>query len=160
MDSKAPLASTGCMVHTQTAVVQDGSLKESGGNRGRLEAADRETLVVVQREWNGWRTAMVMLTDLEDVRWLQPNGAPRPLIHAYVSCSKLQSGDLQHDCDLMSAPQRLLVCVLKSHTAPYVFENLARLASKADARQMPDRSVAIASAERDIDVLTTTESTT
>ena len=32
--------------------------------------------------------------------------------------------------------------------------------SKAGARQMPDRSVAIASAAHDIDVLTTTESTT
>jgi hypothetical protein len=89
-------------------------------------AADHETLVVVQREWNGWRTATVLLTDLEDIQWLQPNGAPRPLIHAHVSCTKLQSGELQHDCDVMTAPHYLMVCVLKSHTAPRVFEELAR----------------------------------
>ena len=93
---------------------------------------DHPTLVVVQDEWNGWRTAMVPLADLEDVRWLQPSGAPRPLIHAHVSCSKLHPGDLRHTCD-GAAPHAVLVCVLKSHTAPHVFEELARRASSRAA---------------------------
>lgn len=160
MDSMPPLVSTGSIMPTQPADVREWSFEESGRNRRRSEATDGETLIVVQREWNGWRTAMVMLPDLEDVHWLQPNGAPRALIHAYVSCSKLRSGDLQHNCELMSAPHHLLVCVLKSHTAVYVFEGLARLASKAGPREMPQRSVAIASAERHIDVWATTESRT
>jgi hypothetical protein len=87
-------------------------------------------LVVVQREWNGWRTALASLDDLEDIRWLQPDGAPRPLIHAYLLCTRLQSGDLPHDCDASSGPHRLLVCVLKCHTAPGVFEALSSRASE------------------------------
>ena len=74
---------------------------------------------------------MALLTDLHDIHWHQPPGAPRPLIHAYLSCSKLQSGNLLHDCEPMSAPHQLLVCLLKSHTAPWVFEDLARRASEA-----------------------------
>ena len=89
------------------------------------------TLVVVQREWNGWRTALASVADLEDVHWLQPAGAPRPLIHAYVPCAKLRSGNIPHDCDRASAPHHLLVCVLKSHTAPDVFEALTRRAGEA-----------------------------
>lgn len=93
---------------------------------------DHPTRVVVQDQWNGWRTAMVLLADLEDVRWLQPAGAPRPLIHAHVSCSKLHPGDLRHTCD-GAAPHAVLVCVLKSHTAPRVFAELARRASSGAA---------------------------
>ena len=128
MDSAAALAFTVCML-AHTAAVQRESGNESGSSHGRPEALDHRTMVVVQRDWQGWRTATVMLSDLEDIRWLQPNGAPRPMIHAHVTCSKLRPGDLQHDCDLRSAPHHLLVCVLKSHTAPSVFEELARRAS-------------------------------
>jgi hypothetical protein len=110
------------------ADAQDRSFEKLGRNRRRPEAADHETFVVVQREWNGWRTATVKLTDLGRIQWLRPGGAPRPLIHAYVSCSKLQSGDLEHDCDPMSAPHDVLVCVLKSRTIPQVFEELVRRA--------------------------------
>jgi hypothetical protein len=81
---------------------------------------DERAEIAVQREWNGWRTAMVRVTDLQDIHWLQPNGAPRPLIHAYVSCTKIQSGDISHDCHSTSPPHSLLVCVLKSHAAPCV----------------------------------------
>lgn len=123
------LGSTDCMALTQPAGVQPES-KESLGNGGRSEAADHHTFVVVQREWNAWRTSMVTLADLKDIQWLHPAGAPRPLIHAYVDCSHFPASDLQHECDLNSAPHRLLVCVLKSHTAPYVFDELARRASE------------------------------
>ena len=85
--------------------------------------------MVVQREWNGWRTAVARLIDLEGLHWRQPDGAPRPLVHAHVLCTKVQSENLTHDCDAASAPHRLLVCVLKCHTAPGVFALLSQRAS-------------------------------
>lgn len=89
--------------------------------------------VAVQRNWNGWRTATVPVGALEDIHWHQPHGAPRALIHAYVSCSNVRSGDLEHECDRTSAPHRILVCVLKCHTPAKVFAELADRASAARA---------------------------
>jgi len=85
--------------------------------------------VVVQRDWNGWHTASARLGDLEQVHWRQPAGAARPLIHAFVTCSNLLRGDVPHECSAASAPHRLLICVLKSHTAPMVFDELVRRAA-------------------------------
>jgi len=90
-------------------------------------------LVVVQRDWNGWRKAMAPVSALEDVHWHQPVGAPRPLIHAYVTCSALVSGDVPHEC-ADGTPHRLLVCVLRQHTAPSVFEQLTRAADAVASR--------------------------
>jgi hypothetical protein len=61
-------------------------------------------LVVVQRYWSDWRTAMVRLADLENIHWSQPSGAPRPLIHASVCCDKIVSGEIAHECHLMPCP--------------------------------------------------------
>jgi hypothetical protein len=93
--------------------------------------ADASTLVIVQREWDGWRTAQVRLGDLEDVHWFQPPRAPRALIHAYVNCSSIVSGELPHECRQGSEPHRLLVCVIKIHTAPWIYDELA---SRANSR--------------------------
>jgi hypothetical protein len=90
----------------------------------RRSAADDRRDVVVQREWNGWRTATVRVSDLQDVHWFQPAGAPRPLIHAYVSCGDIHSGQIPHECQATPPPHRVLVCVLKSHTAARIFEQL------------------------------------
>jgi hypothetical protein len=90
--------------------------------------------VVVHREWNGWRNAMVRLAHLNEIRWVQPPGAPRPLIHAQVNCRDVYSGDLQHDCEPTSAPHPLLVWALKSHSAPLVFAELARRATEFSCR--------------------------
>ena len=73
---------------------------------------------------------MVRLTDLEDIHWAQPSGAPRPLIHASVCCDKLVSGDIAHECQLTPRPHSLLVCVLRSHVGPCVFEELAHRAGE------------------------------
>jgi hypothetical protein len=86
------------------------------------------TFVVVQRAWSDWRTAVVHITELEDIHWFQPAGAARPLIHAYVWCDKIISGNLSHDCFRSPGPHRLLICLLKSHTAPCVYEALAERA--------------------------------
>jgi hypothetical protein len=87
-----------------------------------------EMLVWVQREWNGWQTAAVRLADLRDIHWFQPPRAPRPLLHGYVSCASLTSGEIPHDCERSESPHTLLVCVLKSHQLPSVFTEMARRA--------------------------------
>lgn len=91
-------------------------------------------LVVVQRAWSEWRTALVRVSDLEDVHWFRPAGAVRPLIHAYVWCDKVVSGRLSHDCSTPATRHRVLVCLLKSHTTGNVFAELARRANTATAR--------------------------
>ena len=94
-----------------------------------------DILVVVQRDWNGWRKAMAPLSMLEGVHWRQPQGAPRPLVHAYVHCNTFVSGDVAHECTEGIA-HRLLVCVLKCHTAPSVYDQLVAQAN-ATAAQAP-----------------------
>ena len=90
-----------------------------------------EPLISIQREWNGWRTAQVRLSALQSVHWFQPSGAPRPLLHGYVSCEQIVAGEVPHEC--AGAPNhRLLVCVLKSHTAGAIY---AALAHRADEQR-------------------------
>jgi hypothetical protein len=86
--------------------------------------------VSVTTEWNDWRTAYARLGDLRDVHWHQPKGAPHALVHAYVSCLEIASGDLAHRCDALSAPHRLRVCVLKCRNIPTVYAELARRADE------------------------------
>ncbi len=96
---------------------------------GRMEPT-HETLIRVLAEWNGWKSAEVRLDDLEDVHWRQPNGAPHTLVHAYVHCTQVVSGDLPHDCNRWSLPHRLRVCVLKRHTIGTAYAELARRADE------------------------------
>jgi hypothetical protein len=83
-----------------------------------------DQLVVVRAEWNGWRTAHVRVVDLEDIHWWCPVGAPRPLIHAFVSCRAAVAGGLSHCCDAKTA-HRVQICILKCHVASCVFQELA-----------------------------------
>ena len=85
-------------------------------------------LVQVRCAWNAWRTAEVRVGDLHDVHWLQPAGAPRPLLHAYVDCTDLLTGEIPHDCTSANAPHRLLICVLKRYAAPQAYTELAHVA--------------------------------
>lgn len=87
--------------------------------------AEDETLIGVQRDWDGWRTGEVRLDDLQTVHWFQPRRVPRPLVHGYISCANIVTGNIPHDCNLSEAPHRLLVCVLKSHTVPRAYMELA-----------------------------------
>lgn len=101
-----------------------------------------ERLVAVVPEWNGWRTAAVRLADVHDVHWLEPEGAPRPVLHAYVSCSKIVSGDLEHECRDSATPHRLLVCILKTRNAPGVYSELVRQANQALGTAFDEEPVA------------------
>jgi hypothetical protein len=89
-----------------------------------------ELLIRVHREWHGWRSAEVRFSDLQEIHWHQPSGAPHSLIHAYVSCTGLVTGDIPHDCDGKSAPHKLLVCVLKRHALPSAYTALVRYADQ------------------------------
>jgi hypothetical protein len=88
-----------------------------------------DMLIPVQREWKAWRTAEVRLRDLEHLHWLQPNGAPVPLVHGYVCCTSFVSRDIPHNCGGEGLPHRLLVCVLKRHIPPFAHAELARRAA-------------------------------
>lgn len=92
--------------------------------------ASPDHLIAVQTMWNGWRTALVRVGDLENLHWFQPVGAPRALLHAELLCTALRSGSVPHQCDPATRPHRLMVCVIKSHVTAVIFEALANLAGE------------------------------
>jgi hypothetical protein len=89
-----------------------------------------EILIRVHSNWKGWRNAEVRLADLREVCWFQPKGAPQAIVHGYISCSNIVTGEVPHDCDRRSAPHRLLVCILKRHAMPTVYTELVRRADE------------------------------
>ena len=91
-------------------------------------ALEDDAPIRVHETWDGWRYAEARASGLRDVHWLQPPGAPHPLIHAFVSCTSLSLGSLAHQCDPSSAPHQLRVCVLKRHTTPSAYAALAERA--------------------------------
>jgi len=93
--------------------------------------ARNEPLISIQREWNGWRTAQVRASALQSVHWHQPSGAPKPLLHGYISCEEILAGNISHEC-AGTPGHRLLVCVLKCHTADAIY---AALAHRADEQR-------------------------
>jgi hypothetical protein len=95
-------------------------------------SAHDDSLIRVHGEWKGWQTAEVRFRDLLGVHWFQPNQAPHPLVHGYICCTQIVSGEIPHACG-RTAPHRLLVCVLRSHTLPTAFAELARYADQHQA---------------------------
>jgi hypothetical protein len=93
---------------------------------------DDDAAISITAPWNGWRSAQVRLGALREPHWYQPAGAPKPLLHVYVSCTSISSGELTHVCDPASAPHRFRACILKSHNMPAVY---AELASRAGGDQ-------------------------
>jgi hypothetical protein len=89
-----------------------------------------ESVVCVQGTWDGWKTAEVRLRDIVDLHWHQPVHAPRPLAHGYVLCTDVVGGEIPHRCERSTAPHRLRVCILKRHSAPSVFAEIARRADE------------------------------
>jgi hypothetical protein len=100
--------------------------------------SDSAKIVRVQTDWKGWRTADIRLSDLQEIHWSQPSGAPRRLVHGYVSCANIAAGVLPHECD-GGRPHRLKVCVIKSHTCAAVY---AELEQYANARDMTEQRAA------------------
>jgi hypothetical protein len=94
--------------------------------------------ITVVGQWNGWHTAQVRLADVQDVHWFRPSGAPRSLLHGYVRCTDITEGGIPHDCERTKGPHRVLVCILKRHTMPTTYIELAALANR---RAVNDRQV-------------------
>ena len=90
-----------------------------------------ELLITVHGDWRGWRSASIRLSDLRNVHWFQPQQAPRPLLHGYISCSDIVEGEIEHRCSQTRRPHRLRVCVLKRHALPSAYAMLARQADRA-----------------------------
>ena len=90
-------------------------------------------LIRVQSEWNGWRNAEVRLRDVKSVHWFHPSQAPHSLVHGYIACTNVVTGDIPHRCDPASRPHRLRVCILKRHAIPSVYAELARRADEQQA---------------------------
>lgn len=102
-------------------------------NRKRIQPMGDE-LISVQLDWSDWHTAMVPLSDLRDVHWHQPSRAPHALLHGYVACSGIVSGNIPYDCQSQSAPHRLRVCILRKHVLAGVYSELSRRANERCAR--------------------------
>ena len=81
-------------------------------------------------DWKHCHSATTRFADLHDVHWHQPPGAPHSMVHGYVACTDIATGDIPHECDRTTAPHRVHVCVLKRHTIPWAYAELARLADR------------------------------
>jgi hypothetical protein len=103
-------------------------LSETTSRKGTVPIEDMR--IRVHWNWNGCRTAEVRPGDLQQLHWFQPQGAPRPILHGYIQCSRIVTGDMPHGCNRLDAAHRLLVCVLKRHTLPVLYMELAQ---RADA---------------------------
>ena len=90
-------------------------------------------IIRVQSEWNGWRTARRENERPPRGPLVPAEGAPRSLVHGYVSCASITAGELPHNCTGTGSPHRLLVCVIKSHTSEAVYAELER---RANARAL------------------------
>jgi hypothetical protein len=44
---------------------------------------------------------------------VSPEPGAAPLVHGYISCTDIISGDFPHDCERTGAPHQRLVCVIK-----------------------------------------------
>jgi hypothetical protein len=97
---------------------------------GESMQAYGDALIRVHAEWSGWLNADVRLGSLHGICWRQPHRATHAIVYAYLFCSDIVRGALPHDCHHESAPHRLLVCILKRHTIPSVYTELARRAEQ------------------------------
>src|SRR5688500_8755927 len=107
-----------------------------------------EVLVRVHRDWDGWHSAEVRLRDLQDIQWLQPAHAPHQLLHGFVLCNRLVSGEIPHNCDSRSGPHLLCVCVLKRHAIATTYAELVRRASRLTDRERTASRAALAADHR------------
>jgi len=89
-----------------------------------------DLVVNVHDRWNGCHGADVRVGALRLVQWHRPDRAPHEMVHGYVLCSDIISGQIPHECDHRT-PHQLFVCVLKKHATAMVYDELVR---RADGR--------------------------
>jgi hypothetical protein len=97
---------------------------------------ETDTVLRVLGAWTSWRSAHVRFDDLHDIHWLQPSGAPRPIVHGYISCSDILDGEIPHGCERTKGPHLLLVCILKAHTNPSAYATLTTRADRSRRRSV------------------------
>ena len=107
-----------------------------------------ELLVRVHGDWDGWHSAEVRLRDLRDVQWFRPVHAPHEILHGFVPCTRLVSGEIPHACDRSSAPHLLRVCVLKRHAIATTYAELVRRAERISERARTASRAALAADHR------------
>jgi len=94
----------------------------------KLEAAT----VVVRRQWNDYRRAVVSVDSLSDFHWSSRSGeagaiSPRPFLHAYLSCDAIISGELSHSCLHGDGPHRIKICIVKKDHDKATFDAVQKL---------------------------------
>jgi hypothetical protein len=117
--------------------------KASGTSAGGSELdagcmdSERQTeeTVVVRRQWNHWMHGTVRLNDIDHPHWDDYSGgfqarAPRPFIHAYISCNAFVSGEVGHSCAHGAGPHRIKVCIVKKDNTPGIFWKIKMTADK------------------------------
>lgn len=91
-------------------------------------------LVRVRDTWNGWHTAEVSRNELHDVRWVRPQGAPQPILHACVRCEALERR-VPHEWGAQDGAHDVRVCVLKNDVTTSLYEVLAAAAGGPSSRR-------------------------
>jgi hypothetical protein len=97
--------------------------------------ASDKGIVWVRRQWNDYRDAAYRIEDVSGWRWSYVSGgvnapAPRPFVHAYVSCDGMIEGELAHSCAHRRGPHCIKVCVTKKMNKK-IWSEIERLAGPA-----------------------------
>ena len=91
-------------------------------------------LVRVRDAWNGWHTVEVPRSELHDVCWLRPAGAPQAILHARVRCSQPVTDGIPHTCGTPEIAHDVGVCVLRVDVTTSTYERLVAEATRPRAR--------------------------
>ena len=96
-------------------------------------------IVVVRRQWNDYRQAIVQFKNLHDVHWADTSGgvmarAPQPFLHGYMWCDDVIEGELTHTCRHGNGPHSIKVCVVKKDNNPQLVALLVEQAGPKPPR--------------------------
>jgi hypothetical protein len=83
---------------------------------GQMQAAPRDILVEVRREWNDDATAIYHLDAISRWHWIfagHMRGRKTPhFLYGYVICTEAISGGVSHSCKHGPPPHNIKVCIL------------------------------------------------
>lgn len=100
--------------------------------------AKDERLVSIRRQWNDWRVAKVVFSDLSRFHWSRVSGSVRsteiqPFVHAYVGCDRIQ-GDIAHSCLHGEGPHQINVCLEKRDNDSMIWKEILAIAGPKPGR--------------------------
>lgn len=67
--------------------------------------------------------------------------SPYAMIHGYMSCDALISGDLAHSCRHGRGPHSIKICVVRKDNDPAVFKQVSTLAGPKPERESSKKHV-------------------